>query len=52
MCPFEKIHESERELRGPELQQLLTLCFHNPEYAGEQYTLSGVVQGSSIYKYS
>ena len=51
-CPFEKIHESERELRGLELQQLLTLCFHNPEYAGEQYILSGIVQESSIYKYS
>ena len=52
MCPFEKIHDSERKLRGLELQQLFTLCFHNPEYAGEQYILSGVVQGSSIYTYS
>ena len=49
---FRRIHESQCQLRGHELQQLLTLCFHNPEYAEEQYRLSGVVQGPSIYKYS
>lgn len=32
--------------------KLSTLCFHNPEYAKEQYKLSGSIQGSSIYKYS
>lgn len=51
-CPFKELDEIQHSLRGLELRKLLTLCFHNPEYAKEQYILSGLAQGSSIYKYS
>ena len=51
-CPFEELDEVHRRLRGLELQSLLTLCFRKPECAEEQDLLSGLAQGSSIYKHS
>ena len=53
MCSFEKIHESERKLRGLELQKSLILCFHNPRHAGEiwlyAYTLYLLRVHSHVY---
>ena len=51
-CPFEDFDKAQHNLRNLELRELLTLCFHNPKYAKEQYILSGLAQESSIYKYS
>lgn len=51
-CPFEDIDKTQHNLLKIELRPILTLCFHNPEYAKEQYILSGLAQESGIYKYS
>lgn len=51
-CLFEDFDNAQHNLRKLELRQLLTLCFHNREYAKEQYILSGLAQESSISKYS